>query len=179
MTASQFSFLGRLDLPNKIARDSFYADMFDRYMGQTSLEWPSLNFTIPDAYAELVNPLLDFSLLPKGYAVAKSYPEEFDMPCYKDEHKNAKMKAFRMPGDWCDDCKEGISLNWVVSLRNPATLLFREQRFVMNEVALGEGSLFVMDWGLPHRFHSDRAGAGLVMVQLALTTLTQKGNDGE
>lgn len=171
MTLSQFKFLGRLDLPNKIARDSFYADMFDRYMGQTSLEWPSLNFTIPDAYAELVNPLLDFSLLPEEYAIAESYPKEFEMPLYSEDYENAKMKAFRMPGDWCDDCKECLSLNWIVALSDSATLLFREHRFAMNEVALGEGSLFVMDWGLPHRFHSEEVGAGLVMVQVALTAI--------
>lgn len=177
MTAPQFSFLGRLDLPNKIARDSFYADMFERYLGQTSLEYPSLNFTIPDSYEELVKPLLEPSLLPRGYAVAKSYPEEFYMPLYSEDYKNAKMKAFRLPGNWCNDCKEGMSLNWIVSLSDPSFLLFREHLFVMNEVALKVGSLFVMDWGLPHMLHSDRAGAGLLIVQLALTTLTQKDND--
>lgn len=170
---SQFISIGRLDLPNEVTREHFYADMFDRYLGQTSLEYPSLNFIIPNdpSYETLVNPLLDFLQKYDCFKIAGSFPKEFDMPCYRGYHKNAKMKAFRIPGDWCDDCKEGLSLNWIVALSNPTTLLFREQRFVMNEVALGVGSLFVMDWGLPHRLHSDEVGSGLVMVQVALTAI--------
>lgn len=170
MKESQFESLGRLDLPNEITREHFYADMFERYLGQTSLEYPSLNFIIPNhtSYGALVNPLLDSLQKFNCFKISESFPEGFEVPLCGYEYKNAKMKAFRLPGDWCDGCKEGLSLNWVVALSDSATLLFREQRFVMNEVALGLGSLFVMDWGLPHRLHSDKVGDGLVMVQLAL-----------
>lgn len=167
---SQFNFLGRLDLPNKISRDPFYKEMFERYLGQTSLEYPSLNFIIPNdpSYGALVNPLLDSLQKYNCFKISESFPEGFEMPLYGYAYKNAKMKAFRLPGDWCDDCKEGFSLNWVVCLKGSAHLLFRESEFVMSEVALLKGSLFVMDWGLPHRLHSDKVGDGLVMVQLAL-----------
>ena len=174
MKHSQFNFLGRLDLPDELTRDPFYADMFERYLGQTSLEYPSLNFTIPYAYETLVDPLFNFLQKHNGFKIAESYPKEFDMPLYEDEHKNAKMKAFRLPGNWCEDCKEGLSLNWVICLRGSAHLLFREGSATMNEVQLLERDLFVMDWGLPHRFHSDKAGAGLVMVQLALVSPLSK-----
>lgn len=164
---SNFSQLGYLNPPMDII-PLFQKEMFKkhrRYFRSIDSMFPCMRFVVSDAVkSSVINPLCELAqgLTQGKYIIADCFPPITGM------WDNSTIEIISPPTTWREECRIGLCLNWVVALSDPATLLFREHRLVINEVELGVGSLFVMDWGLPHRFHTNKMEAEVAIIQIAL-----------